>query len=128
MRTNVSVRAVIIRDDKILLIHRIKNDEEYYVTPGGGVEEGESIQEALKREIKEETNLDLGKFEKWYEETYEGVQTLYFICQVEGNEIKIIGEELDKEDKNNHYEPRWVNKRDLKKVTVYPEKIKELAE
>jgi len=124
----VSARAVIISDDKILLIYRIKNGEEYYVTPGGGVEEGESIREALKREIKEETNLDLVTFEKWYEETYKGVQMLYFICQVEGSEVKIIGEELDKEDKNNHYEPRWVNKRDLNKITVYPEKIKELAE
>ncbi len=33
------VAAVIIKDDKILLIRRIKNGQEYYVFPGGGVKE-----------------------------------------------------------------------------------------
>jgi len=45
-------------EGKILLIksHKWKNK---YVIPGGHIELGEKIQEALKREVKEETGLDI---------------------------------------------------------------------
>lgn len=45
-------------ENKIFLMqsHKWKNK---YVIPGGHIELGETIQEALKREIKEETNLDI---------------------------------------------------------------------
>ncbi len=51
--------AVIIKNDKILLMHRIKDNREYYVLPGGGVEDGESAEQALTREIKEEAGLSV---------------------------------------------------------------------
>ena len=43
--------------DKILLIHRWKNGQEYLVIPGGTIELGEGPLEAALREIKEEVNL-----------------------------------------------------------------------
>ncbi len=52
--------AIIIRDGKILLIHRIKNGQEYFVFPGGGIIEHENAEDAVVREIKEE--LILSKF------------------------------------------------------------------
>lgn len=55
--------AVIKEDDKFLLIHRIKPDNDYYVFPGGGVEKGETIEGAFKREVYEEVGLDVTDFE-----------------------------------------------------------------
>jgi 8-oxo-dGTP pyrophosphatase MutT (NUDIX family) len=54
-------QGAIIRNDQILLIkHRHYNNElEYWLLPGGGREEGETEEECVKREIKEETNLDV---------------------------------------------------------------------
>ncbi|MHA2038268.1 MAG: NUDIX domain-containing protein [Promethearchaeota archaeon] len=54
-------QGAVIRDDHILLIkHRhYNNDLEYWIIPGGGREEGETEEECVKREIKEETNLDV---------------------------------------------------------------------
>ena len=53
-----SCRAVIIKDNKVLLVHRIKNVNEtlreYYVIPGGKQENNESDEETLVREVKEE--------------------------------------------------------------------------
>ena len=53
------VRAIIVRDGKIILIKRTKSDSTYWVFPGGGVEAGETKQQALIREVKEELGLDI---------------------------------------------------------------------
>ena len=52
-------RVIILNQGKILLIHRLKSGQEYYVLPGGSIEKGETPQQAAIREIKEETNLDI---------------------------------------------------------------------
>ncbi len=43
--------AIIVQEGKIALIKRIREDETYYVFPGGGIEEGETPEEATRREI-----------------------------------------------------------------------------
>ena len=53
--TRPSVRAIIEREGKLALVHNGKFD--YYMFPGGGIEEGESHEEALIREVKEESGL-----------------------------------------------------------------------
>ena len=53
--TRPSVRGIIFRDGKLALIHNGKFD--YYMFPGGGIEEGESHEETLIREVKEESGL-----------------------------------------------------------------------
>ena len=52
MRT--SVRAIVVKDDTLLVMHRNKKGKEYYALIGGGVDPGESLEEALHRELEEE--------------------------------------------------------------------------
>ena len=47
-----SVRAIIIEDQKVLMVHSLKYD--YYKFPGGGINAGEGMEEALCREVAEE--------------------------------------------------------------------------
>ena len=50
-----SARAIIVEDGKLALIHNGKRN--YYMFPGGGIEAGESHEEALIREVREESGL-----------------------------------------------------------------------
>lgn len=57
----LSVDSVLVKDSKVLLLKRkIEPFEGFWVLPGGYVEHGEEIEGALRREVFEEVNVELG--------------------------------------------------------------------
>ena len=59
-RPILGVGALIIRDDRVLLVQRGKEPlKGYWSLPGGVVEAGEALETAIRREVLEETNLDV---------------------------------------------------------------------
>lgn len=50
-----TVRGIIEKDGKLAMVY--KREYDYYAFPGGGIDEGETYEEALIREVKEETGL-----------------------------------------------------------------------
>jgi 8-oxo-dGTP diphosphatase len=60
---HLSTGIAILKDGKVLIVRRVKDDflGGYYELPGGGVDEGESIAGAAKREVLEETGLRVSK-------------------------------------------------------------------
>ena len=60
IRPQIAVSAAIFRDGKVLLTRRARSPAKgFYSLPGGRVEFGESLHQALAREIDEETGLDI---------------------------------------------------------------------
>ena len=70
MKYRLNVVCLIVKNGKILLGKKAEDVGPYvgkWLIPGGGVNaETESIDEAMKREVKEETNLDVIKFERMF--------------------------------------------------------------
>ena len=59
-RPQLAVSGAIFRDDKILLVRRARSPGKgFYSLPGGRVEFGESLHQALAREVDEETGLKI---------------------------------------------------------------------
>ena len=119
-----SSRAIIIEGNKLLCIFRRKIDEfgnkqEYYVIPGGGIENGETRRETVVRELKEELGLDieligyLGVVEK--EKTIEH----YYVAKRISGEPHISGEEYDRMSDANYYEPMFIEIENLKNLDFH---------
>jgi 8-oxo-dGTP diphosphatase len=54
----IRVSAILRRGHRILLVRQGKHGREYWLLPGGGVQTGETLVRALKRELVEEVGLD----------------------------------------------------------------------
>ena len=61
MGRDVRYQGAIVRDDQLILIrHRMDADgRTFWIFPGGGIEARESPEECVRREMKEETDLDV---------------------------------------------------------------------
>jgi nucleoside triphosphatase len=57
------VTAIIFNDEGQLLLLKSDQWSDKYIIPGGKVQYGETIEDALRRETKEETNLDIERIE-----------------------------------------------------------------
>jgi 8-oxo-dGTP pyrophosphatase MutT (NUDIX family) len=117
--------VIIIQNNQILLIHRRKNGLEYFVLPGGGVEAGETPEQAAVREAKEETGLDViltGAFIESEDERDHNPHRYYHVASFLG-ELALGGEEAIINNPDDSYELEWHPLTNLKTLTVYPVKL-----
>ena len=59
--------AVIMKDDKILMVKISDHGRSWWCLPGGTIETGETPEQAVSRELQEELNLTIQPRERLYE-------------------------------------------------------------
>ncbi len=110
--------AIILQNEKLLVIHRQKPGQDYYTLPGGGVELDETFEEACIREVKEETGLEvisLRLVRKFY--SFEREEA-YFVVQVTAGEPVLGGPEVERRSPTNQYIFEWVDAERLKVINL----------
>lgn len=123
--------GVLVKDDKIL-VQRDRNGNEYAL-PGGHVKIGETLEDGLIREYKEETGADIKCIRMlWSEECFwewkgkqaHNIAFYYLIEFCDGSDIPDLGEFVSHKD-NCNVLIGWMPISELQKVTIYPEFIKQ---
>ena len=107
----IIVTGAIIQNDKNFLIGRRGKDEKsagMWEFPGGKLEQGESPKECIKRELKEELNIDAEIGELFFSYTYNYTHVSYelFFFKVNsffGEPVKSVHDKLKWEKLKNFY-------------------------
>lgn len=131
--SHVGVRIFLIdKLNRLLLVRHTVSEEntEFWIVPGGGLEENEYSWDAAIREVKEETNLDINVIDLLYvleEKTDDGLRvTNYFIGEVTDGTL-LLGQ--DPEFDSDHQvlsDVRYFTKEEIQALPrVYPEIIRE---
>ena len=117
----LTVLCLIRRGDEYLLQDRIKEDWRGFTLPGGHVEPGESIVDAVVREMQEETGLTVENPKLCGVKQFpiDGGRYLVFLFVAD----RFSGEIVSSEEGTMH----WVKKEDLSKVNLVND-FKELLE
>ncbi|EEK77922.1 MutT/Nudix [Bacillus cereus R309803] len=109
---------------KIALIKRIRENETYYVFPGGGIEEGETPEEATKREAYEELGIHIEVRGLIKKVKYKGTEYYYEAYITDGFFGNGKGEEFKRKDRGS-YIPLWMPIKELENVNVKPYELVE---
>ena len=123
MSKRISVRGIIIDGDEVYIIfrRRVNNDgtfKEYYAIPGGGLEKGETLEETLRRELKEELSIDVDIIGYLgFDESHDSIAH-FFKCKILNGTPTLGGEELERCSIENYYEVRKVNICDLDNIDI----------
>lgn len=118
--------SVLIENNKVALIKRVKEDSIYYVFPGGGIEEGETPEEATERETFEELGVKIKIKEHVYSVDFNGTQ-YFFLADIVGGVFGTgKGEEFTDLNRNRGtYQPLWMEIKNLSSLNVRPKEVAE---
>ena len=99
----IAVKSFIVKDNKALLLKRRPNDPHKpgnWDIPGGRLDLGENPFEGIKRETKEETNLNIDikmplDIHHFQRDDGQNITMLIFLCHTNENNIKLSEEHTD---------------------------------
>jgi len=125
----LAVRAVLLRDDRLLLVNAWKGRTHLWCAPGGGVELHQSLPEALAREVREETGLEVEVGAPCLVNEFHDPESsfhqadIYFRCHLLSGDPE--GDWQDPESVVTHR--LWVTRTEMAALTVKPDSLAAVA-
>lgn len=118
----ISAGAIVEFAGRLLLVHHVRPGRyDFWVSPGGGVKEGESLEEAAAREVSEETGLQAKVGKLLYIEDLSSPECrfvkFWFAAEVISGEINTTHPEAKAE---HIIEAAWLTPTELKDKVVFP--------
>lgn len=125
---------VLLQENKVALIERHRAGLDYFVFPGGGVDEGESPEQAAIREAMEELGVEVAIRQKVADiQLGSKSRQVYFLVEQVGGEFGTgIGEEYTDSDPNSPeegiYIPVWMPIEELSlHENIYPADVAKMV-
>jgi TDG/mug DNA glycosylase family protein len=96
--------AVVAPDGRTLMLHYADEYDEWWIPPGGGIDPGESDEQALRRELREELGFEdfeigplLFESERWFllEYGFGGQRNRIYLVRVPHFEARVVSEARD---------------------------------
>ena len=112
MEPRIRVSALLHWQGRLLLCRQEKPGKEYWMLPGGGVDVGETVMEALRRELREELGIeaDVGARLGGDLPIGETAVLRVYLCRVLSGELTLV----------DHDEHRWLTAGELDDVPWIP--------
>jgi 8-oxo-dGTP pyrophosphatase MutT (NUDIX family) len=129
-----SARVVIVENGRVALIERVRAGRTYYLFPGGGVEPGETPEQAAVREACEELGVDVELRELLHDEVYDRIRYRYFAAEIVGGEFGtgLWPDHADMDEnareRNGTHEAVWLPIAELAGLDVRPPELVRLLE
>jgi 8-oxo-dGTP diphosphatase len=121
-------RVVLVQGDEVALMRRERMGATYYVFPGGGIEAGETPEQAAVREAHEELGVDVALERLLVTDEFHGVHSYFYRAHLAGGRFGTgKGPEYRPGNPRGTYTPVWVSRLDLIKLDVRPRSVANLV-
>jgi ADP-ribose pyrophosphatase YjhB (NUDIX family) len=126
------VRVVILdEENRILMVRQFHEGRDFWLVPGGGIEQGETSIAAAEREVREETGLEVkvGKL-IWHVEEVSGARGMrfvnFFLADIIGGELRLGSDPEFGEDGQVLREVAFMTKEEIRALPeVYPASLRD---
>lgn len=126
MKNYICSRAIILKEDNIVVMERLKNGKHYYALPGGHIEKDESNEECVVREVKEEFNINVLVQKHLYDHVLNNEYQAYYLCRwIDGQISKTDGEEYRPDRNRGMYNPVTISLFSHEAEEIVPREIVE---
>ena len=122
--------AILIQNNSLALMERHRDGRHYFTFPGGGMDAGETPEQAVVREVREELGIDVRLIGLAAEVWFRGNQQFFFLVEQTGGEFGTgQGEEFasDHDPARGTYEPVWMPLEQVTVQNVLPKPVAALA-
>ena len=120
----IRTRAIIIYEDKLLSMYRERDGRIFYTFPGGGMEENETVEECVVREVFEEFGIKIKPINMVYTyETKYSIEHFYVAEWVSGEFGTGNGEEFKEDITKGVYIPKMINIDDIPNLPLMPPEV-----